>query len=291
METVSIRHKHEGRSDQHPCVWVRSLVSGLPHEARKRRLLLVLQVFIDDSGRGQEHKTALVLAGFIAPVRIWESFSDEWAKALSAPPKIDCFKAYEAYGFRKQFKGWKEDARDKKLLKLVAVIRKHYWSAVKLTVNGTEFDQILQDPSDPSLKNAYALAVAAITTRVLSIAFRSRTRRKLDFIFDEGMLHAKVFEQAFEEMMRSAIPKAALDLFARKPHMENDLTFLPLQAADFLARHMREEYEIAAGRIERVWLVREALRTIPVIDAPLHHHALQYLKQALAQRKKGTDKL
>jgi hypothetical protein len=290
MNLASMRHKHEGRSDNHPCVWVRSLVSGLPHRERKRRLLLVLQILIDDSGRGQEHTTAFVLAGFIAPVRIWESFADEWDKALHASPKIDYFKSYEAYGFRKQFKGWTEDARDKKLLKLIAVIRKHYWSAIKLTVSGTELNQILQKPDDPALKNVYALAVASITTKALLVAFRNRTRRKLDFIFDKGMLHAKVFEQAFEEMMQSSIPKAALDLFARKPHMEDDTEFAGLQAADFLARHMREEYEIAAGGIERVWIVRDAMRTFPVIDAPLDRHALRYLKQAIIAKQERAAK-
>ena len=68
------------------------------------------------------------------------------------------------------------------------------------------------------------------------------------FVFDEQMLHAKVFEQAFKDMMVS-LPKRATDLIGRRPHMEDDRELLPLQAADLLASYVR--YKIASESLRR----------------------------------------
>jgi len=206
------------------------------------RALGLLQIVIDESGRGQERDPAFVLAGYIARVRNWEVFADRWQAILAEPPSLKYLKGYEAYRLRDQFKGWTEVDRDKKVAKLISVIHKYAPLSVTLAVNGRAFDAILR-PTKGSLRNDYPLAVAAITTKVLSYRADQRTFEKLDFVFDEGMLRAKDFERAFDEMMTS-LPKKATNLIGKRPHMEDDLEFLPLQAADLLASYVR--FKLAA---------------------------------------------
>jgi hypothetical protein len=72
----------EDKNGSRAAAWIRGLVPGLPPSQGNRRRFIVLQIFIDDSGRGQEYESALVLAGFIAPFRNWEAF------ALTRPAKM-----------------------------------------------------------------------------------------------------------------------------------------------------------------------------------------------------------
>lgn len=76
---------------------IRRLVSGLLSNLRETRAVGLLQVVIDDSGRGQERDPAFVLAGYIARVRNWCEFADRWQAILAEPPKLGYLKGYEAY--------------------------------------------------------------------------------------------------------------------------------------------------------------------------------------------------
>jgi len=245
----------------------------------------VLQVFIDESGRGQEEDPAFVLAGYFARVRSWEAFADKWQEVLSETPSIDYLKAKEAYSLSKQFKGWSREQRDARLSKLASLIRKFVAGSVTLAVSGIEFNRILR-ASKGALKNVYPLAVAAMITEVLRAALTSRTRERLEFIFDEGMLNAKLFEVAFDDMM-TALPRKATDLIGKRPRMENDKLFVPLQAADLLAWHVRNDWQ--HPHIEAVSVIREHLRQVPTLDASprLNQRSLYELRIAFERELSG----
>lgn len=51
-----------------------SFLSGLPTPARKRRLLVPIQLFIDDSGG--EHPGFIVLGGLIGRAEEWAEFAE-----------------------------------------------------------------------------------------------------------------------------------------------------------------------------------------------------------------------
>lgn len=136
--------------------------------------------------------------------------------------------------------------------------------------------------SKGSLRNVYPLAIAAITTKVLSYRADQRTFEKLDFVFAEGILsRQKDFDRAFEEMMTS-LPMNATKLIGKRPHMEDDLEFLPLQASDLLASYVR--FKLAAeSRGERfdnvIW---EALCNVGQnLDAFLTTDALRDLRRRI----------
>jgi hypothetical protein len=260
---------------------IRRLVSGLPSNIRDGKAFALLQIVIDDSGRGQERGPAFVLAGYIARVLNWDAFADAWQTVLAEKPAIDYLKGSEAFRLAGQFRGWSEAKRDAKVIRLISLIRKYSPLSVTLAVNGKAFDAILR-ASKGSLKNVYPLAIAAITTKVLSYRADQPTIEKLDFVFDQGMLSREAdFEQAFKEMMTS-LPARATNLIGKRPHMEDDLEFLPLQAADLLAAYVRQKLAAEArGEIFQnvVW---EALADGPMnLDASLSTHALSDLRQRI----------
>jgi hypothetical protein len=80
-------------------VW--AIVSGLADEQRRKRLLLVLQAFIDDSGNGQP--PVLVLAGFVARAESWATFADKWRAALGG---LAYFKMKECASLSGEFTNW-----------------------------------------------------------------------------------------------------------------------------------------------------------------------------------------
>src|SRR6266851_757494 len=87
---------------------IRALVSGLPSDKCKRRLLMPFQAYIDDSG-SEPQSPVFVLGGFIAPHEKWASFSEEWQAALDQDPKLEYFKMTEAAHLGGQFsrrRGW-----------------------------------------------------------------------------------------------------------------------------------------------------------------------------------------
>lgn len=244
----------------------------------------MLQIVIDDSGRGQERDPAFVLAGYIARVKNWKAFTDSWQRALAEKPAIDYLKGSEAFRRAGQFRGWSEPKRDAKVVKLISLIHKYSPLSVTLAVNGKAFDAILKARKG-SLRNVYPLAIAAITTRVLSYQTDAPTFEKLDFVFDEGILSREIdFEHAFNDMMTSLPPKTT-NLIGKRPHMEDDLKFLPLQAADVLAAYVRQKL-VAEARGETFQnVVWEALANGPSnLDAALSTDALVDLRRRLAAK-------
>jgi hypothetical protein len=99
-------------------------LSGLPELARKRRYLMPVQLFTDDSG-GKGHSELFVLAGLISHSDDWANFSDEWDALLKSPPRIDLFKMREAAGYSGQFLGFSKVDRDAKLRGLCQIINRH----------------------------------------------------------------------------------------------------------------------------------------------------------------------
>src|SRR5271155_3017525 len=110
MLTVTTRkHNNSGDCCCETCEPIQALVSGLAHKQRLSRMLAMLQVYVDESGRGQE-SGAYVAAGFIASVETWLEFSRDWQIVRDEPPALAYFKTKEAMGMGgspfEQFRGW-----------------------------------------------------------------------------------------------------------------------------------------------------------------------------------------
>jgi hypothetical protein len=127
-----------------------ALVSGFPSGERERRILMVLQACIDDSGELEETiNPAFVLAGFIAESEAWADFSTHWSETLHSHPSIEYFKMVEASNKRGQFRGWSDEQINVKIAALAKVIKQHAGLRVSVSVDKHAFVKHLR-----SLKTA-----------------------------------------------------------------------------------------------------------------------------------------
>jgi hypothetical protein len=102
-------------------IW--ALVSGLPSGKRERRLLLMLQAYMDESySYGPD---VYAVAGFVSTAERWAAFSNEWQQLLAMTPRIRRFKMSEAMSLHGEFDGWRAEARDEKLQLLMGAIGEH----------------------------------------------------------------------------------------------------------------------------------------------------------------------
>jgi hypothetical protein len=228
----------------------------------------MLQVFIDDSGRGVD--PVFVLAGYVGRVRNWEEFSDRWQKALKQPPAIEYLKATEAIWLQGQFRGWKPQDRDTKVLKLIALIQKHSMYAVDLAVAAGPFRTIFGRAKRPFNK-PHAIAFPHLVTWMLGTAAKRAQREKVRLVFDRGVLEREAeITEAYVAMMKH-LPPALTSLLDQRPSFEDDKEVGPLQAADLWAWHVRRQYnEMAEGRnmwASPIWTALTELptRTIPAL--------------------------
>ena len=82
------------------------------------------KVFIDESGNNPQD-VVFLMAGWVADVETWESFSDDWDSVLRRPPAISYFKHHEAKAQSEQFEGFTPKQADRKILELALVIDRH----------------------------------------------------------------------------------------------------------------------------------------------------------------------
>ena len=98
-------------------------LSGLSEPERRRRLLLPIQAYIDDSGVKGTH-AVFVLAGFMGNAERWAEFSDAWSDYLKLAPSVRYVKMNEAVKLNGEFRSWKPEERDRKLAGCADIINR-----------------------------------------------------------------------------------------------------------------------------------------------------------------------
>jgi hypothetical protein len=119
-------------------VW--ALVSCFSSEQRKTRLLLMLQIYVDDSG--DAGSTAAFMAGFLSTAERWAAFSDDWKAVLDERPTLKYLKMSEAAACKGEFYGWASERRDDRMGKFVAAIKKHVDYGVVSAIRAKDFREI-----------------------------------------------------------------------------------------------------------------------------------------------------
>jgi len=232
-------------------VW--RLVSGFLPGKREKRFLMILepQAIIDDSG-SEPQSRVFVLAGFAGPASAWAAFAVDWRAALDEPPKLDYFKMTEAANFGGQFsrhKGWDETKRDSRLIELTRVIKRHAHLRIQAAVRNDHFDKYIKSLPAPertlAIDNPYVLLFMQIILAMATFGDQLKIREACDFIFDEQGAFSKAalawwpnFKTLLDNSTRSDLGK----FVGSPPIFRDDKTFLPLQAADLYAWHLRQHY-------------------------------------------------
>lgn|GEM_PF-1466768 len=233
-------------------------LSGLPEQARRRRVLLTIQAYIDDSGvKGTD--PVFVLAGFIGRAEKWASFSDDWKRHLEEKPSIKYLKMNEAAKLDGEFRYWTGVERDKKLKGFSEVIKRFLPDkGIYLLNDLIAWQQIITNPvkmlADPHFMAFHAM-IGAICNEVLD----SGVNEQVEIIFDEHVIFGPRVAHWYpvtKEMIQTSKNKrinAISHLLPPYPMFRDDKHFVPLQAADILAWLLRNAFMDRLPGLETAW--------------------------------------
>jgi hypothetical protein len=215
--TNGLGEADDGEGELHEPEWLsmRRMFSGVPRELRRRRLVIVLQAFADDSG-SEAGSEAYALTGYMLPTFLWDEFSPKWNEACLAPRPIQYYRTNEAMGFKRQFAGWNLEQRDDKLRLLSRVISDASPIEIGARLRRSDYEgvfcRVRGFPETVTTEPYYILATyLCADCEGLARHFQSRTGLtvdKIDFFFDKQGGVGLEFKTYFESIAK-AIPRLA----------------------------------------------------------------------------------
>jgi hypothetical protein len=239
-----------------------SFLSGLPEKARRRRYLMPVQAFVDDSG-GKGQSRHFVMAGLIAESEQWALFSDEWRACVDDHPRLRYFKMREAAACAGQFYGWGEADRDARLLRFARIINRYakyvIYSAIDLDAHADTWARTMGKPHNEPYFWPFHNTITAACFELWDKGWRE----KFEIIFDEHVIfgpRAKLWYPVIREVVKLREPEES-SIMPVDPMFRTDDEFLPLQACDLFAWCLRRGSDIGPNA-ERPfeWLLPELNR-------------------------------
>ncbi len=224
-----------GQSRAADRIWAQ--VSGLAPSKSGERLFVVLQAFIDDSRKGDW----FALGGYIATAKAWAEFSKEWEELLAGGWGLRG-KSRKPYFKMSQMAETPE--RMSRVPAFYRVIENNTIAAICCAVNLSDLQRVRERVFIPNIgiewgyyANAYFFTFRCLmdmfhTNRHLYSKFLP-LNEKIDFYFDLQS-ERKVILSIWDKYMEAREDNVR-DFYGAMPRFEDDLEFLPLQAADFWA--------------------------------------------------------
>jgi hypothetical protein len=204
---------------------------------------MILRAYIDDSDINREPVS--ILAGWIAPAGSWAAFADEWQRGLDMKPRLKYFKMSECMGFGGEFAGWSKESRDHRLRYFVKLIEEHKLLAIGGVIRTAEYREIFRNSPVKTFDVPYYLMffglMAGLATSFADIQEAVATKAdKVDFVFDDqpGQMEKVLASWSY---FKEVAPDHIRPLLGDPPIFRNDMTTLPLQAADLYAWHLRAQ--------------------------------------------------
>lgn len=233
---------------------------------------MALQAYIDDSVQAGRF---LVLAGYVASVEQWLAFSDEWKEALQQA-RWSKFKMSEA-------------KRDPVIAGyFYRIIETHLDTIFAVGVDIDGLKRAARELGMPiAFENPYSLVYPMMYEFTLNYRHKIGIAEPVDFIFDKHGSRREV-EQGFRYMTSLAGENG--DQHGKPPRFEDDEYFLPLQAADLLAWHVRAQWvrhgTIVSRPLEMSW---KSLKSMEGLIAELAYGEIKENFERLIQfRRPGV---
>lgn len=200
-----------------------------------------MQSFTEDS-ESQTGERRLYLATYVMAAEQWIHFSDDWDAVLKTDPKIDFFTMKEAHDpMGGQFRKFTEAQRDEKLMALAKVVEKYRPFAFHTSVSRKDYEG-LKNGFYPFQTPYLPLYFATLFGVARNLERWGLAEEKCRFIFDETTALPSRVVPMFDGMM-GIISDEERARVEGIPDFRSDKDEIPLQAADFLAWHVRRAEE------------------------------------------------
>jgi hypothetical protein len=220
----------------------RALVSGYASRHRARKVMVVLEAYIDESASELGDKQ-LFLAGYVSTAALWTRFSNAWERELHSHPRIEYLHMADAQNLRGQFQGWSEADRDRKVVHLANVIPSHVVCSIQVSVSRVQYEQIIEPIAPYNLKNPYFLCFVGVIYKLAqTLDGAMRDAPPIVFIFDDHSLGPDA--AMWYDYLKDRLPPGPRKLLGGPPIFRDDKKVPPLQSADMLAWHLRREAEL-----------------------------------------------
>ena len=237
---------------------VASFLAGLPECSRRRRTLVPLHGYIDDSQGGKGLRRMAVLAGFVNEAEWWAKFSDQWQEWLNVHPRLPYLKMDELNNLRSQ---WGADVLNRKLdgfLEIIATPPMPSMTYISLDLDTFEKWKIY---AVKPLDNVFVIPALAILGSVGHEQVERGKQEQCEVIFDKQEIFAPRLQIMYPEIRASlCASNPALAVLPRQPRFEDDKEYLPLQAADMLAWIVRH---VESGEAHDYEWIQRAFYSFP----------------------------
>lgn len=240
-------------------------LAGLPESARRRRRILVIQAWIDDSGaKGQGGY--MTLAGLMGTADEWAQFSTAWDRRRQAPPIIGYLSTRDAIAFRNEFEKFRgnQPLRDEKVRWLVSTVNDFdFWlvhSSVDLAgFNEQHFRLPIPKGQTPrtralikgSLAEPYFFCLFALLYQVAYILNDWGITERFEIYFDEQDRLSPVIK-AWYPLLRRLMGEDLSSITPVDPLFRDDKEHPPLQIADFFAWCLRRDFSGQSNAFRRI---------------------------------------
>lgn len=234
---------------------VHIMMVGYPATVAKKRLTFMLQCAIDDSGSDSRPDGMYVLAGYLMEHPRWEAFTEWWHKRLQNEPyPVECFKMSDAVSGEGFFEGIRQDFREATIQALATVIHESLPVPVVCQMRWKDYNEIVKGRVDSRLDNPYAVLFFKSLRSVSELQIRSDDALReefgnyefpaqpVNFVFDEQGKHG-LNALSWLGPLKATLKEPHKTILSNTPQFKNDCDFLPLQAADMLAWHVRRVHE------------------------------------------------
>jgi len=243
-----------GRPDG-PRDYVEALVCDMSSVERESHLLIMLNAYIDDSGKEQDpNNSVMVLSGYVFTAHKAGLFCDAWAEVLRRYG-FDYIHVREALKRDRIFKGRSFEEIHACLNECANVINAHAefpiscvlhkdtWARAQVLIEQYK----LIDYGCVYYKHPYFLLYMTIIQILHDYRLKKHIRDDATFIFDKQDVNLKQVAELYFHLANAApdILKA-IHMSNDPPEFKDDLKVTPLQAADMIAWTFRRQHDSAA---------------------------------------------
>ena len=175
----------------------------------------------------------LFMAGYVGTIENWEKFTVDWVNVLSSDRPIKYFRMFEAQALKGEFLDWQREEVNDKIRQLSAVIRRYPFMSYGFIIDIGLFNKHVKPYAPYGLGNPYLSAAFSVVSG-LARHFSNQQVRSIHYIFDNQQVIENEIELLFFPMLKN-LPKSAQKLILEVPKFADDMTCIPLQAADMVA--------------------------------------------------------
>ena len=256
--------------DESQRLCVERVYCGLSPDIAEGTICVILEMYCDDSATDELY----IVAGCVAPLDDWKSFTPEWHHNLKNPsPKLGFYRTSDALALESQFKRFDANTRDQRIAALARLIPNgHNCFGVASWVSKQDFIKYCGAAFHPAWHDPYYLC-ATYLIQHLCFDLRGPNLEKIDFFFDRQGKVGTQFKAVYEAFLKPT--SRPLFPFMGDVRHEDKADFLPLQAADMHAGWVRR-----SNSTIQIWTTADVhLRQIAQKYYPISRSFLEYVER------------